>query len=736
MDGFEANEGVILIAATNRPDVLDPALLRPGRFDRQVVVPNPDVLGREKILKVHMRKVPLSPDVDAKVIARGTPGFSGADLANLVNEAALLAARIGKRVVGMSEFENAKDKVMMGAERRSMRPGPQGHHHPARPCAGHGDAPAGRRPHQPVAGQAAGRPDRRHGRPHRRGADLRQGAGDHRRFGRHQDGDRDVAPHGDGVGHEREARPAALRRADAGGVPGPLGDPAQEHVRPHGPAGRRGNPPHRGRELRPRPDDPDREHRPAAHPGQGPAGVRDAERRRDQPSAARRTDPARRRARDDGRPAASDHRLRPPLLRSAQHRAGERRHGSGTAGHLRARERALLLAAAVQRHVELAQQLLHAFEVQLARRRVLHAAGVEMGDAGQRGHAVAEQPVARPDAAQIVAERLRLAGHEAAEGGFVVRQDGADVQQRRLQQLAHLLDVHQQLGLVGLVHADVDRDALARLQPGQDGARARGDAAQLVLVEGRALPGAEDGVGLRPLDAEGGDEQAGLFQVGVPDRLQEAFDASGAALAARQRLADDRLDAGADQAAELVVLLVGDQPVARIDVDLLRLEAGLQQEGIERRDVVDHRQHLQVADDTVFLRAVLQAELLFQKRFGVAAAQVNGDAAGFRRTGVVRHVDPGFDRALAALQILVLGDGIAAVVIAVVEVRVLEQDAVVQALSLEHALLFGDLARDGDEIHRHAGPAIKDLLKDRRNRVHFLASAHEYYPIPRIFLKS
>ncbi|AWU93333.1 ATP-dependent zinc metalloprotease FtsH [Azospirillum ramasamyi] len=120
MDGFEANEGVILIAATNRPDVLDPALLRPGRFDRQVVVPNPDVLGREKILKVHMRKVPLSPDVDAKVIARGTPGFSGADLANLVNEAALLAARIGKRVVGMAEFEAAKDKVMMGAERRSM----------------------------------------------------------------------------------------------------------------------------------------------------------------------------------------------------------------------------------------------------------------------------------------------------------------------------------------------------------------------------------------------------------------------------------------------------------------------------------------------------------------------------------------------------------------------------------------------------------------------------------------
>jgi cell division protease FtsH len=120
MDGFEANEGVILIAATNRPDVLDPALLRPGRFDRQIVVPNPDLSGREKILKVHMRKVPLSPDVDARVIARGTPGFSGADLANLVNEAALLAARRGKRLVGRPEFEDAKDKVMMGAERRTL----------------------------------------------------------------------------------------------------------------------------------------------------------------------------------------------------------------------------------------------------------------------------------------------------------------------------------------------------------------------------------------------------------------------------------------------------------------------------------------------------------------------------------------------------------------------------------------------------------------------------------------
>ncbi|NQE63837.1 ATP-dependent zinc metalloprotease FtsH [Caulobacter sp. RHG1] len=120
MDGFEANEGIILIAATNRPDVLDPALLRPGRFDRQVVVPNPDVAGREKIIRVHMKNVPLAADVDVKTLARGTPGFSGADLANLVNEAALLAARKNRRMVTMHDFESAKDKVMMGAERRSM----------------------------------------------------------------------------------------------------------------------------------------------------------------------------------------------------------------------------------------------------------------------------------------------------------------------------------------------------------------------------------------------------------------------------------------------------------------------------------------------------------------------------------------------------------------------------------------------------------------------------------------
>ncbi|MBN2741453.1 MAG: ATP-dependent zinc metalloprotease FtsH [Rhodobacteraceae bacterium] len=120
MDGFEANEGIIIIAATNRKDVLDPALLRPGRFDRQIHVPNPDIKGREKILSVHARKVPVGPDVDLRTIARGTPGFSGADLMNLVNEAALMAARVGRRFVAMEDFENAKDKVMMGVERRSM----------------------------------------------------------------------------------------------------------------------------------------------------------------------------------------------------------------------------------------------------------------------------------------------------------------------------------------------------------------------------------------------------------------------------------------------------------------------------------------------------------------------------------------------------------------------------------------------------------------------------------------
>ena len=137
MDGFESNEGVIIIAATNRPDVLDPALLRPGRFDRQITVGNPDVKGREQILKVHMKDKPLAPDIDPRVIARGTPGFSGADLANLCNEAALLAARRNKRIVTQAEFEDAKDKVMMGAERRSMVMSEDERHNTAYHEAGH-----------------------------------------------------------------------------------------------------------------------------------------------------------------------------------------------------------------------------------------------------------------------------------------------------------------------------------------------------------------------------------------------------------------------------------------------------------------------------------------------------------------------------------------------------------------------------------------------------------------------
>jgi cell division protease FtsH len=173
MDGFETNLGVIVVAATNRPDILDAALLRPGRFDRQVYVTLPDIRGREQILNVHMRKIPLNQDVNAAVIARGTPGMSGADLANLCNEAALMAARRNARTVEMQDFEKAKDKILMGPERKSMvmpeeerrntayhesgprpdrqtaaqvRPGAQGHHHSTRSRAGRDHEPAGARP--------------------------------------------------------------------------------------------------------------------------------------------------------------------------------------------------------------------------------------------------------------------------------------------------------------------------------------------------------------------------------------------------------------------------------------------------------------------------------------------------------------------------------------------------------------------------------------------------------------
>ena len=265
MDGFEATEGVILIAATNRPDVLDPALLRPGRFDRQVVVPNPDILGREKILKVHMRKVPLGPDVEARTIARGTPGFSGADLANLVNEAALLAARKGKRVVTMSEFEDAKDKVMMGAERRSMVMTEEEKKLTAYHEAGHAlvnvKCPASDPIHKATIiprGQALGMVQRlpEHDRySHARnyledslaiamggriaeeivfGAEcVTTGAANDIK-----QGDRSRAPDGDRVGHEPRARTAALFGQRGGDLPRPFGDLAQERLRGDGPAHR------------------------------------------------------------------------------------------------------------------------------------------------------------------------------------------------------------------------------------------------------------------------------------------------------------------------------------------------------------------------------------------------------------------------------------------------------------------------------------------------------------------
>ena len=258
MDGFEANEGVILIAATNRPDVLDPALLRPGRFDRQVVVPNPDVGGREKILKVHMRKVPLASDVDPKIIARGTPGFSGADLANLVNEAALMAARRGKRSVAMLEFEQAKDKVMMGAERRSMVMTEDEKKLTAYHEAGHALCMLYAEGHEPLhkvtiipRGRALGitmfLPERDKYSQSKReikamlvslfGGRVAEelifgpGARHHRRRRRHPPRHRLGAPHGHGIWLQRETRAAALQRQRGRGLSRPLGDAAQERLR-------------------------------------------------------------------------------------------------------------------------------------------------------------------------------------------------------------------------------------------------------------------------------------------------------------------------------------------------------------------------------------------------------------------------------------------------------------------------------------------------------------------------
>ncbi len=300
MDGFEANEGIIIIAATNRPDVLDPALLRPGRFDRQVVVPRPDIDGREQILAVHMKKVPLAPDVDPRVIARGTPGFSGADLANLVNEAALLAARKGKRLVAALEFEEAKDKVMMGTERRSMVMTEDEKRMTAYHEAGHAivalHEPASDPIHKATIiprGRALGMvmrlPERdnysyhrdkmyanlvgRHGWPRRRGTDLRLRQGQLRRVVGHQLCDRPRSRHGYALGHVGRAWPAAICGSRRGGVPRLFDEPAEEHVERDGAGHRQRNPPHRRAGLRSRQACPDRTARTARDPGQGAARI-------------------------------------------------------------------------------------------------------------------------------------------------------------------------------------------------------------------------------------------------------------------------------------------------------------------------------------------------------------------------------------------------------------------------------------------------------------------------------
>ena len=315
MDGFEANEGVILIAATNRPDVLDPALLRPGRFDRQVVVPNPDVLGREKILKVHMRKVPLAPDVEPKIIARGTPGFSGADLANLVNEAALLAARSGKRVVTMADFEFAKDKVMMGAERRSMVMTEEEKEMTAYHEAGHtlvGMFVEGNDPLHKVTiiprGRALGvtmnLPERDRYSTSFKELKARLAM----MFGGREAEEIIYGPENvttgaandiqqatglarsmvTGMGHEREARPPALRRQSGRDIPGPLDRAQPDHLRGDRQDDRRRGPPHHrgGRDQGAR--RAGRAHRRSACRDQGTARVRDPERGRGAGNSARR----------------------------------------------------------------------------------------------------------------------------------------------------------------------------------------------------------------------------------------------------------------------------------------------------------------------------------------------------------------------------------------------------------------------------------------------------------------
>ena len=246
MDGFEQNEGIIIIAATNRPDVLDPALLRPGRFDRQIVISNPDVIGREKILRVHVRKVTLAPDVDLTVVSRGTPGYSGAELTNLINEAALLAARRGKRVVTRQEFEENWRKIMMGAERRTLIMTEEEKRLTAYHEGGHAlvsvSIPASTPIHKATIiprGRALGMvqslPERDQisqsyeqliamlamsmGGRVAEELGIRQGQGDVRRRRRHPAGDQDRPGHGDPAGVLRQARHGHVRREPGQGVP-------------------------------------------------------------------------------------------------------------------------------------------------------------------------------------------------------------------------------------------------------------------------------------------------------------------------------------------------------------------------------------------------------------------------------------------------------------------------------------------------------------------------------------
>ena len=311
MDGFESNDGVILIAATNRPDVLDPALLRPGRFDRRVVVSRPDVRGREGILQVHTRKIPLAEDVDLSMLARATPGFSGADLANLVNEAALLAARHSQKFVSMKDFESSKDKVLMGAERKSMIITDEEKKVTAYHEAGHAllaalvphsdplhkvtiiprgmalgltqQLPSEETP-QLVEGAARGADRRVHGRPHRRGDHLRA---DHdRRPERHRAGDRDGAQDGLRVGHERGARAAHLRQEGRGDLPRQGVQPPPGLLRGDRAQDRRRDQAHRERAVRSRREDPHRAAAGARAHRRGAARARGARRAAAQAAAS------------------------------------------------------------------------------------------------------------------------------------------------------------------------------------------------------------------------------------------------------------------------------------------------------------------------------------------------------------------------------------------------------------------------------------------------------------------